>query len=365
MDHARSVSVVEREREVARERHGADRVERPALHDREEVGPLDELHDEEGVALVDPRVVDAHDPRVIEGPERLHLALEAGERARVGPGHDLQGDGSAGLLVDRAVDDAHATPAELALEAVASGERPLHAPVLGAAKRADKLGRRLDEPDARRPELVAPDPPADSHEADVRLARGLEVDRRVAHEHRLLARGRDRGAEPVDERGVRLPRALVASEHGDEELEEPEVREDLARGPAGLVRRHGERPRERAQRVADPLVDVGRVHDVRRVVLEVEGKRSLEEVGPRGDRALDEAPRPLAYEAPDLLARPRRQAEGLERGVRARREVVGRVDERPVEVEDDHRTRGARASSTIARAKAVAAASHSSRSPAR
>jgi hypothetical protein len=90
------------------------RPQRPALH---------VLHDYEKRALVLVEVVDADDARVVEGRDRLGLALEAQAEARVlaeGLGQHLDRHWHPEARMGALVDDAHGAAAQLGLHAEAA-----------------------------------------------------------------------------------------------------------------------------------------------------------------------------------------------------------------------------------------------------
>ena len=99
--------------------------ERASGDERREAVALDQLHHEDGRAVVVDHVVEADDVRVLEPRERGRLALEA--HAQLGlvgdPGvEDLHGDVAVEPLVVRAPDDAHAAATELLAQPVAPSD---------------------------------------------------------------------------------------------------------------------------------------------------------------------------------------------------------------------------------------------------
>ncbi len=90
--------------------------DRAALDEVLERLALQQLHDDEGLALVLPDLVDRADVRVVEGGGGPGLAQEPVERGAVAGGlggEELQGDGSVEDAVVCPVDDAHTAATEL------------------------------------------------------------------------------------------------------------------------------------------------------------------------------------------------------------------------------------------------------------
>jgi hypothetical protein len=109
---------------------GLARLQHPALAQHVvERGPVDELHDDDGAALMLGHVVDGDDPRVPYPGGRscltLHPYVQIGQfrpgRVVVRP-QFLDGHLAAEDLVDGPPDDAHAAAAQLAHDSVAAGQ---------------------------------------------------------------------------------------------------------------------------------------------------------------------------------------------------------------------------------------------------
>ncbi len=96
-----------------------------AMHVFEEVRSLHELHREEeraGFRLNE--LVQSHQVSVVNIRQRPELPLESVDRVRVETQQGLQGDGPAGVAIDRLVDDPHPSFADLVDDGVAIGPRP-------------------------------------------------------------------------------------------------------------------------------------------------------------------------------------------------------------------------------------------------
>jgi hypothetical protein len=95
----------------------------PRPHVLEEVAALDELHREEPALVVADQLAEGDQVRVGQALQHAELALEAGQRVRVGVGQRLQRDPLTALAIERLVHLAHATGAQAPLDLEPLGER--------------------------------------------------------------------------------------------------------------------------------------------------------------------------------------------------------------------------------------------------
>jgi hypothetical protein len=101
------VQGADRERELARRGPNARGARRPrGARPGDEIDPLDQLHREEALPVVDDEVVELDEVRVRQVGKRAELALETVDALRLERVQRLQGDGAAAHPVVRPVDQA-------------------------------------------------------------------------------------------------------------------------------------------------------------------------------------------------------------------------------------------------------------------
>ena len=126
MDETPRVRRVERVGDLARDRDGAGRPERPLpARAAPEVAPVDVAHRDEQAPVGLARLVDRDDVRVVEARREPRLPEEPlAELLVVGEARaqQLQGDGALEPRIERAVDLAHAATADEPLDRVAGDE---------------------------------------------------------------------------------------------------------------------------------------------------------------------------------------------------------------------------------------------------
>ena len=171
---------------------------------------------------------------------------------------------------------------------------------------------------------------------------GPEVDHGVAN-HQGVLRHRSGACHQLQEpRRLRLARLrAVAAKHQVRKVRrEPKAVENRLRCADRLVGEHGECPPcgEGVEQFRHPLVRDGMTQQP----AVVDAQELLEGIGRqrqvrRGERAGNEERRAVAHHPADRLFRMRRAATRLEHGIRRLGNVAPRIDERPVEIEDEQR----------------------------
>jgi len=189
-------------------------------------------------------------------------------------------------------------------------------------------------------ELRGAEPVGRQHERAPRALRGRGIDGRIAHHHRESGR---RSRERAKSGRVGLPRMrAVPAQHHREEPAQTELVEDLLRGRARLVRQHGQRSGTEQHREHFVHAFVG--HGVIEQVPVVDGHEPLQRPGRVGieahvrQRALHQDPRTLTHHPDHVGNGQGRSAVPLHELGRGLGEVARRVDERAVQVEDNHRS---------------------------